>query len=343
MLALALQEFGRMAVEERPDPEAGPGEVLIAIVATGICGSDLHGFTGENGRRQPGQVMGHESVGHVAALGPGTEGSGLTVGDPVTFNPVVIPEDAAAEYAGREQMCPDKYVIGVAPHVVASFAQLVAVPTRNVVALPIEMPIEHGALVEPLAVAVHAVARAGVQPGDAVLVVGAGPIGQSVVLALQMAGAGQVAVSDIDAGRREVVERLGAQPLDPATGEIAEQVRAAFGRPADVAIDAVGLDRTVADALGATKLGGVVCLVGMGSPKLGLDAYRISVDEHALVGSFTYSAADFATAATWMGTAPPETAALISRSVPLAEGPAAFAALADGDGTPGKVLVRLDR
>lgn len=343
MLALVLQEFGRMAVEERPDPTAGPGEVLIAVVATGICGSDLHGYTGENGRRVPGQVMGHESVGTVAALGPDTSGTGLAVGGPVTFNPVVIPEDARAEYAGREQMCPDKYVIGVAREVVASFAQLIAVPARNVVALPAEMPVEYGALVEPLAVAVHAVARAGVRSGDAVFVVGAGPIGQSVVLALQMAGAGEIAVSDVDAGRRTVVERLGARPIDPTSGDVAEQVRSAFGRPADVAVDAVGLDRTVQDALLSTRLGGVVCLVGMGSPTLSLDAYRISVDEHTLVGSFTYSAADFAAAAAWMGSAPPETAALISRSVPLAEGPEAFAALARGDGTPGKVLVRLDR
>jgi threonine dehydrogenase-like Zn-dependent dehydrogenase len=343
MKALVLQEFGRMAVEERPDPEAGPGEVLVSVVATGICGSDLHGYTGENGRRVPGQVMGHESVGTVAALGAGTERAGLAVGDTVTFNPVVLPESAVEEYAGREQMCPDKYVIGVAPHVVASFAQLVAVPLRNVVALPAEMPVEYGALVEPLAVAVHAVRRAGVQPGDAVFVAGAGPIGQSVVLALLMAGVEQILVSDVDAGRRTLVERLGARSLDPAAQPAPEQVRTVFQRPADVSIDAVGIDRTLQDCLLATRLGGTVCLVGMGAPQLTLDAYRISVDEHTLVGSFTYSSADFGDAAAWVGTSPPQAAALISRSVPLAEGPEAFAALARHDGTPGKVLVRLDR
>lgn len=106
--ALVLRDFGQMVVEELPDPTAGPGEVLVSVVATGICGSDLHGYTGENGRRAPGQVMGHESVGTVAALGRGTEGTGLAVGDVVTFNPVVVPESAVEEYAGREQMCPDK-------------------------------------------------------------------------------------------------------------------------------------------------------------------------------------------------------------------------------------------
>ena len=343
MKALVLRDFGQMVVDELPDPTAGPGEVLVAVVATGICGSDLHGYTGENGRRVPGQVMGHESVGRVAALGPGTEDTGLAVGDVVTFNPVVVPESAVEEYAGREQMCPDKYVIGVAPQVVASFAQLLAVPRRNVVALPADMPIEHGALVEPLAVAVHAVRRAGVQPGQAVFVAGAGPIGQSVVLALLMAGVERIAVSDVAAGRRALVEQLGARSLDPAAGPTPDQVRAALDGPADVSIDAVGIDRTVQDCLLSTRLGGSVCLVGMGAPQLSLDAYRISVDEHTLVGSFTYSSVDFADAAAWVGGAASQAAALISRSVPLAQGPDAFAALARHDGTPGKVLVRLDR
>jgi threonine dehydrogenase-like Zn-dependent dehydrogenase len=343
MKALVLQDFGQMVVEELPDATAGPGEVLVSIVATGICGSDLHGYTGENGRRVPGQVMGHESVGTVAALGPGTEEAGLAIGETVTFNPVVIPESAVEAYAGREQMCPDKYVIGVAQHVVSSFAQLLAVPLRNVVALPAEMPVEYGALVEPLAVAVHAVRRAGAKPGQAVFVAGAGPIGQSVALALLMAGVERILVSDVDPGRRALVEQLGARSLDPIAGPTPEQVRTAFDGPADVSIDAVGIEQTVQDCLLATRLGGAVCLVGMGAPRLSLDAYRISVDEHTLVGSFTYSSADFADAAAWVGTSPAPAAALISRSVPLAEGPAAFAALARHDGTPGKVLVRLDR
>lgn len=343
MKALVLQDFGQMVVAELPDPTPGPDEVLVSVVATGICGSDLHGYTGENGRRVPGQVMGHESVGRVAALGPDADAAGLRVGDVVTFNPVVVPVEAVAEFAGREQMCPDKYVIGVAPDVVASFAQLLVVPRRNVVALPAEMPVEHGALVEPLAVAVHAVRRAGVQAGQGVFVAGAGPIGQSVVLALRMAGVDRVVVSDTDAGRRGLVTGLGARSLDPAAGPAPDAVRAALDGPADVSIDAVGIDQTVQDCLLATRLGGTVCLVGMGSPRLSLDAYRISVDEHTLVGSFTYSSTDFADAAAWVGSAPAQAAALISRSVPLAEGPAAFAALARHDGTPGKVLVRLDR
>jgi threonine dehydrogenase-like Zn-dependent dehydrogenase len=233
MRALVLAEFGRMVVEERPDPTAAPGEVLIRIVATGICGSDIHGFTGANGRRVPGQVMGHESVGRVAALGQGVDG--LEIDSPVTFNPVVIPDVDVERYAGCEQRCPNKYVIGVKQDVVSSFAEYVAVPARNVVALREDMPIEHGALIEPLAVAVHAVRRVAAGRGRSALVVGGGPIGQSVVLALAMEGVEDVVVSEVEPARRALAERLGARTVDPAAGPVPQQVERLLEGRADIA------------------------------------------------------------------------------------------------------------
>jgi len=339
MQALVLKEFNTMAVEERRDPEAGPGEVLVAVEATGICGSDLHGFTGKNGRRVPGQIMGHETVGRVAALGDGVVG--LEVGSLATVNPVVVPEQDAAEWAGREHQHPGKYVIGVRPDVVAAFAQLIVVPARNVVPLPRSMPPEHGALVEPVAVAVHATRRVDAAAATSALVVGGGPIGQSLVLALARVGVSRVLVSEIDPARRSLLERLGATALDPTAGPISDQVEAQLGGLADVAFDAVGVTGSVADALNSTPLGASVCLVGMGQPRLELDAFAISTMERSLVGSFTYTADDFRDAVEMVAAGPEIADALISRVVPLDEAPAAFTSLAGGDGTPGKVLVRL--
>lgn len=330
-----------MVVEERPDPSPVPGQVLIRIVATGICGTDIHGFTGANERRVPGQVMGHESVGRVAALGQGVDGP--EIGRPVTFNPVVIPEADVERYAGREQRCPDKYVIGVKPDVVSAFAEYVAVPARNVVAFRKGIPIERGALIEPLAVAVHAVRRVGARGGLSALVVGGGPIGQSIVLALGMADVEDVVVSEVDPARRALVERLGARTVDPAAGPVPEQVGRLLGGAADVALDAAGVSGSVTDALASTEPGGSVCLVGIGSPTLELSAFAVSTQERSLVGSFAYSARDFRDAAQWISTNPAVTAHLISRQVSLDQAPAAVAGLAAGDGTPGKVLVRLDR
>lgn len=339
MKALVLEQFGTMVVEERPDPVPAAGEILLTLIATGICGSDLHGFTGANGRRVPGQVMGHESVGRVLALGDGVQGPAL--GTLVTFNPVVVPEADAAQWAGREHQHPAKTVIGVAPDVVAAFAQLITVPARNVVTLPEGMLAEHGALVEPVAVAVHAVDRVGAAAARSALVIGGGPIGQSLVLALTRAGVPHVLVSEVDPARRALLQQLGATALDPSTEPVSDQVRAQLGAPANVAFDAVGISASLADALTSTRPGASVCLVGMGRPRLELDAYAISTAERSLVGSFTYSAEDFRAAVDVVASAPEVAAALISRVVTLQEGPAAFSALAGGDGTPGKVLVSL--
>lgn len=338
MRALVLEEFGRLAVQERPVPAVNRDQVLIEVSATGICGSDVHGFTGENGRRTPGQVMGHESAGTVAAVGDGAD-PGL-IGRPVTFNPVVIPDEARQTYGGREQHAPGRYVIGVRADVSAAFAEYLAVPARNVVPMPPGLPTSHGALIEPLAVAVHAVRRAGVRPDNAVLVLGGGPIGQSIVLALRMLGAHRVAVSEVAPPRRELVSRLGAAVLDPNEGAVADRSAGVLGGPADIAIDAVGIEATLADALRATRVGGVVCLVGMGAPTLALDAYRVSTEERAIIGSFTYADRDFTDAAAWLGTEPALAATLVSREIPLEQAQAAFTGLAAGDDTAGKILVR---
>lgn len=342
MRALVLREIGMLEIEERAVPEPADDEVLIRIVATGICGSDIHGYTGENGRRFPGQVMGHESVGRVAGLGVGVPPESFPLDQVVTFNPVVIPAADGAAYGGREQHHPAKLVIGVEPSRPASFADYIVVPARNVVPLPDGVPIAHGALVEPLAVAVHAVRRT-IQP-DArrALVVGGGPIGQSTVLALRSHGISDVIVSEVDRSRRELCERLGATTVDPSAAPLLDQL-AVRGGPVDIAFDAVGITPTLAGALDATALGGHVCLVGMGAPRIDLAAYSVSTQERTIVGSFTYSAQDFIDAAALIGADHTTAAALISREVAPDEADDAFRRLGAGDAPPGKVLVRFDR
>lgn len=342
MRALVLKAFNEMAVEEVPAPAPGRDEVLVQTVATGICGSDIHGFTGENGRRVPGQVMGHETAGRIAALGEDV--SGFVEGDAVTYNPLVVPAASAAEFRGRELHAPEKFVIGVRQDRSAAFGELVAVPARNLVRVPDGFPLELAALVEPLAVGLHAVRRASAVAGLPTLVVGAGPIGQSVVLALAAEGGGKVVVSEPSAGRRAVAEALGAVTIDPAAGPaVPEAVAAALGGPAHVAFDAVGSSSTVADALASVGPGGEVCLVGMAAPRLDVAAYDVSTAERTLVGSFAYTSVDFADAAQWAFAHRAELEPLVSRQVPLEQAPQAFADLARPDGTPGKVLVRFDR
>jgi threonine dehydrogenase-like Zn-dependent dehydrogenase len=339
MRALVLSDFWNLTVEEVPEPEPGPGDVLLEVLATGICGSDLHGYTGENGRRVRGQVMGHETVGRVLAVGTDA-GDELAAGDAVTVNPVFWCGRCRQCTAGREQACPDKHVLGVTPELTSAFAERMAVPARSVVRLPAGMPIEHGALVEPLAVGYHALVRGGCGAGDAVLVLGGGPIGQACVLAAQRLGAERVAVSEPAPHRRELNARLGAAVVDPAASEdVPGDVRAALDGDPTLVVDAVGSPRTLATAFGCAPIGTTVVLVGMAAPTLDVAAYEISTKERSVVGSFCYSAAEFRETAQWAAGVPDRLAPLIEGRTDLDGGPASFAALARGTDPASKVLV----
>lgn len=341
MRALVLAEFGQMVVENRDDPVPGDTDVLIAVVATGICGSDIHGFSGENGRRHPGQVMGHETVGRILAVGSAVVG--LAAGQPVTVNPVVLPESAWETYEGREQHCPDKFVIGVRADRDAAFAELLVAPARNIVVLSNDLPILLGALVEPLAVALHAISRVAPRVGERILVIGGGPIGQSLALGLIHLGMTEVLVAELDPARRDLLESIGVRTLDPRGDGFADKVSRSLGTAADVVIDAVGIDRTIADAFAASRLGSRICLVGMGSPTIMLDAFRVSTEERTIVGSFTYSNADFREAARLISEQHELASVLISRTVDLNDAQSAFEDAVTGAAPPGKTLVRFDR
>jgi threonine dehydrogenase-like Zn-dependent dehydrogenase len=342
MRALQLEDFGKLVVTELPEPDPGPGEVVLDVIATGICGSDIHGFTGENGRRVPGQVMGHESVGRVRSLGHGIDATLAPIGHLATFNPVIVSALGQRVFAGREQHDPGRTVIGVSTERTSAFAQRIVVPIENVVLLPEDIPVVYGALIEPLAVGLNAVRRVQLRPGESVLVVGGGPIGQSTVLAAVHEGAAHVYVSEPNVERRALCESIGAIALNPADGPLPEQIIQRHGVLLDIAVDAVGSSASLADCLGSTAFGGRVCLVGMGSRQISVDAYRVSTEERSVVGSFCYSFDVFRAAAEWVASGEEIFGCLISAEVSLDHAQDAFQRLATKADVPGKILVRLD-
>jgi threonine dehydrogenase-like Zn-dependent dehydrogenase len=143
----------------------------------------------------------------------------------------------------------------------------------------------------------------------------------------------------VSASRRALCEGLGARSIDPTAGDLAELVGSALGGPATLVIDAVGVTRTVADALAASGLGARIVLVGMGSPQLDLAAYAVSTGERALIGSFTYSASEFAETAAWVGTVPDGIESLIDGRVGWDGAPQSFDDLARGRSKASKILV----
>jgi threonine dehydrogenase-like Zn-dependent dehydrogenase len=343
MRALVLQDWWKLGVEDRPEPVAAPGEILVRPVATGICGSDIHGYTGENGRRSFGQVMGHETVGTVEAIGAEVDAnSAPAVGAVVTINPVIGCGRCDMCRSGNAQACATKSVIGVTASYTSAFAELISVPAANVIALPEGTPVEYGALVEPLAVGYHAARRGGIGPGSTVLVIGGGPIGQAGILAALRLGADAVAVSEPNEHRRGLCASLGAHVIDPGelgSGGLGEAAVSVLGRAPSVILDAVGTSGSVGAALDAAPLMSTVVLVGMGSPTLDLPAYEVSTKERSIVGSFCYTPAEFADTAAWVGTTDQNLGALIEGRVGLVDANEAFDGLARGDGTVSKILV----
>lgn len=334
MRALVFNGPWDMTVEERPDPAATAADETLQILATGICGSDLHGYTGENGRRHPGQVMGHETVGRLL--------SGSEAGALVTVNPVIGCGSCSACRAGQSQRCPARRVIGVTADISAAFAELMAAPAPNVHRLGEAIEPTLGALVEPLAVGYHAARRALTTADDRVLVVGGGPIGQAAAVALWRLGHEHVVVSEPSTGRRALLGSLGVDCVDPASGGLADLAAAHLGGRPTVVIDAVGCTDTLSASLEASDLGARIVLVGMHTPTVSVPAYAISTEERTVIGSFCYSNDDFASTAEWVGSTSLPLDRLIDDQVPMDDAPAAFDGLARGSIVASKVLVQMD-
>lgn len=335
MRALVFLGPWELAVQQRAIRAPGEGEVRLQVLATGICGSDLHGFTGHTGRRHPDQVMGHETVGRVVELGPGV--SQDLAGKIAAPNPALTCGTCAMCRVGDEELCETLKVLGVAPEIDAAYAEFITVPATNLVELPASIDPMLGALVEPLAVGYHALRRGGAKPTDTLLVLGGGPIGQALVLAAQRFGITQVLVSEPDPHRSGLVRRLGAAVTNPTN--LVQDVEGVLGGQPSLVVDAVGVSATVQTALTSCRRGGTVVLVGMGQPALEISAYEVSVAERTIVGTFCYSAEDFRSTAHWVATTPVDLSILIDGVEPLEHGPAVFMSLARQEREASKILL----
>src|SRR5882724_2811071 len=221
MKALVLKEYKRFAFEEAPKPEPGPEEVLIAVKACGICGSDVHGMDGSTGRRRPPIIMGHEAAGVITSTGTGV--NTWKVGDRVTFDSTISCGRCDFCRSGLINLCENRRVLGVScedyrQH--GAFAEFVAVPERILYRLPEGLPFEQAALVEPFTIALHAIRRSPPALNDTVVVVGAGMIGLALVQALAESGCGKLISIDISDERLAAAKNFGAtHVINSATGD----------------------------------------------------------------------------------------------------------------------------
>jgi L-iditol 2-dehydrogenase len=321
MKALVYLGPRNMELQDAPEPEPGPGEVVIATGASAICGSDLHGFREASPRRIPPLIMGHETVGTIDAVGPGVDEA--RVGERVVLKPILACGRCEACLAGRTNLCASGRLVG--RDLGGGFAARFAVPGEAAVEISRDVPDDVATLTEPLANAVHVTTRS-VRDGDTVLVVGAGAIGALMVRMAVDRGAADVFVTDVVASRLEVARAQGATPLE---GDPDEALLAATdGRGVDVVIDAVGVEPTWALALRAVRAGGRIEAVGLGSASGSIDHFAVIGKEATITGSFAWTDEDFGNALALIEAGTIDTTGWFS-TMPFADGQRAFEQLVD--------------
>ena len=326
MKALVLTAYGQLVLQDVPPPQIGPDEVLVAVKACGICGSDVHGMDGSTGRRRPPIIMGHEAAGVIAQAGP--QVTGWTPGERVTFDSTIYCGQCGFCRAGDTHLCDHRRVLGVSCEdyrQAGAFADYVAVPQRILYRLPASLSFTQAALVEPTTVAVHAVRRTPVRLHDTAVVVGAGMIGLLALQALRLSGCTRLIAVDVAPDRLALAEKLGATDLvNAAAGDpVAQIMRLTNGRGVDLALEAVGLGATVDTALRCVRKGGAVTLVGNVTPQVQLPLQTVVSRELTVYGSCA-SRGDYPACLDLMARGAINVLPLISAVAPLAQGAAWF-------------------
>lgn len=275
MKALFYPAFDRLELAERPDPQAGDGEVLVRVAACGLCGSELETFKNRSPRRQPPLIMGHEFC-----------GVREDTGERVVSNSLVPCGHCVRCRRGDTHLCGRRQIFGM--HRPGAFAERVNVPVRCLIPWPDHLPAAAACLAEPLANGVHIFNLTRSLAPQRVLVIGAGPIGLMCQQVLQVLAGVPVCVADLNPERLAVARRLGAHAtFNPRTDDVVQAMRAwTDGEGVDLVVDAVGGGTTKKQSLLATRPGGAVVWIGLHENTVPLDTYDITLPERLVFGTY---------------------------------------------------------
>ena len=324
---------GRLETTEVDDPVPGPGQVVARVRACGICGSDLHIATAFD---VAGTIMGHEIAGVVEELGEGVDPR-WAPGTAVTARPFTSCGRCADCRRGRADHCAEFGLVGFSRP--GGFAELVALSAEELYALPASLTGPEQALVEPLAVARHGLRRAGLVPGEALAVVGAGPIGLATTAWARALGAGPVLVSDPVGARRDLATRLGADAVvDPVDEDLVAACESALGGPPPLVVECSGRPGLIGQAMDLCGVDGRVGVVGACMKKDAIVPYTGLSKELDVRFALYYDRQDFVDTLRALDDGTLVVEGLVTDVITLDQLPQVFASLAAGAGS-GKVVV----
>ncbi len=331
MKAVAFQGLHRpLAFETLPDPTPDAGQVVVKVGRCGICGSDLHMTEDAAYGCKHGDVLGHEFAGEVVDLGREVEG--LKRGDLVSVIPLMSCGDCEHCRKGEVQWCERFGLQG------GGYAEFALTRPNQCVKLPDDVSFADGAIVEPLAVALHGVNLAGLKAGDTVLVLGAGPIGLAVAFWARRMGAARVAVQDIAEFQRQRALDMGADlfVVDPAD-PVGSAERALGGR-ADVVFECVGIPGLIDQAVRQARNRGTILLLGLCTRPDTFNSFAMLQKEARLVTSAFFTRQEYEAALDALNAGAIEPRLLVTDTISLAETPEVFESLKQRSGQC-KVLI----
>ena len=326
-------------IEDCPLPALQPGEVLVLVLACGVCGSDLHMWHGSVPVRRRPITLGHEIAGSVAACGP--ECGSWKDGDPVIVRAGAGCGTCPYCQSGRDNLCPNQRVLGMDEN--GGFAQYVKAPADSLVPLPEGVPFEVAAILsDAVATPYHALAQRGaLQSGESVAVFGCGGLGTHAVQLARLLGAGIVIAVDVRAGPLERARALGAdEVVNASQDDPAKAVRRRTGDGVDLAVECVGRAESIAQAVRSLRPGGRAVLVGMGQEPITLPPpARFAWREYAVLGSFGSTRADLDAVVELVRSGRLDLSGSISARLPLAEANRALEMLERGEGDPVRIVL----
>jgi L-iditol 2-dehydrogenase len=340
MLRATMTNPGKIEFTEVPKPSLGDHDVLLRIRRIGICGSDIHVYHGKHPYTSYPVVQGHEFCGEVAEVGPSVQS--FRLGDLVTAPPQLVCGECLPCREGRYHICENLKVIGFqAPGVAQEFF---ALPESALVKLPASFTPEVGALVEPTAVAIHAVGRAGSVSGLDVLVLGAGPIGNLVAQAAKWRGGRQILISDLSDTRLDIARRCGiANTFNPREACLEDRVAEVFGsKRADVTFECVGCAQTANQAIHCVRKGGVVIVVGVFGDRPLIDLGLVQDRELEVRGTLMYQRQDYEDAIRCLAEGGIASDPLLTKTFSFRRYPEAYAFIEENREKVMKVMIDLD-
>jgi len=317
-------------LEQVSEPEVRDGSVKVKVDWCGICGTDLHEYlAGPIFIPQPGSphpltgetlplTLGHEFAGEVVDVAGDVDG--VQPGDRVAIEPVFRCGACAACARGLPNLCEKLGFYGLMGGG-GGLSEVAVVPAYMLHQLPSGLTTEQGALVEPIAVGLRAVRRAGVQPGESAVVFGGGPIGAVTVACLKAAGAGAIYVAEVADARKRKALDLGADAvIDPTEEDVAERVRSLTGgEGADHAFDAAGIEQTLLTALRSTRKAGSVTIISIWEGGVTVDPNEIVLAELDVHGTIAYTPEDFADTIAMLADGTIAADGIITERVPLSD------------------------